>query len=140
MELTLGNYVALYVLTLIVFLGIDAVWLKYVMYDLFHARIGDLMRENTQFAVAAVFYLFYVIGIVYFAVVPGIESGSPWVAFFNGAFLGLLAYGTYESTNMATLRGWDWTMVAVDTSWGAVLTGVSAVGGLMLARWTGFIS
>jgi len=45
-----------------------------------------------------------------------------------------LAYGTYEFTNLATLRDWHWQMVAVDVTWGAVLTGVSAFAGVIAAR------
>lgn len=140
MELTFGNYAIIYLITLIVFLGVDAVWLKFVMFDIFDARVGDLLRENTKMGVAAGFYVFYVIGIVYFAIIPGIAANSAMSAFLHGAFLGLLAYGTYEATNMATIRGWDWTMVAVDTTWGAVLTGGSALAGLLLSRWFGVIS
>ena len=43
-----------------------------------------------------------------------------------------MAYGTYEFTSMSILKGWSWQMVALDTTWGAVLTGVSAWAGVAL--------
>jgi uncharacterized membrane protein len=46
----------------------------------------------------------------------------------------LLAYGTYEATNMATLRGWSWQMVVVDTGWGMLLTAVAATVGFQVGR------
>ena len=76
--------------------------------------------------VALGFYVFYVAGVLYFAVLPGLAEQSLGKAAFNGALLGFLAYGTYEATNMATLRGWSWQMVAADVAWGAVLTATVA--------------
>jgi len=58
-------------------------------------------------------------------------------ALIGGALLGLLAYGTYEFTNYATLRDWSAQQVAVDTIWGGVLTGVSAWAGVMITRAVG---
>ena len=48
--------------------------------------------------------------------------------------LGLLAYGTYEFTNYATLRDWSVNQVVVDTLWGGVLTGFSAWIGVVATR------
>jgi uncharacterized membrane protein len=45
-----------------------------------------------------------------------------------------LGYGTYEFTNLATLKDWTPQMVATDFSWGVVLTGVSATVGVWVTR------
>ncbi|MFN3231205.1 MAG: DUF2177 family protein [Alphaproteobacteria bacterium] len=131
------TYVALYVVTMIVFLGVDALWLKYVMNPLFQAHIGDLMAPELRLWVAGLFYLFYIAGIIYFAQLPGLRSGSMQLVLINGAILGFLAYGTYEATNMATLRGWSWSMVAVDVAWGTFLTAMSAWVGLTVVKALG---
>ena len=124
-----------YLAALASFLVIDAIALKWVMYPLFSVHIGDLLRENVQVGVALAFYLIYVAGVVYFAVLPALEKSSYGLAVLNGAILGLLAYGTYEATNMATIKGWSMSMVVVDTMWGAVLTATVASVGYMTARW-----
>ncbi len=36
----------------------------------------------------------------------------------RGAAFGLAVYGVYNLTNKATLPGYSWKMVAVDTVWG----------------------
>jgi len=116
---------------LIAFLIIDAIALKLVLYPLFSTHIGPYLRENVQFGVALAFYVFYVAGVLYFAVLPSLAEASLGRAILNGALLGLMAYGTYEATNMATIRGWSMTMVAVDVTWGAILTAtVAAIGHL----------
>jgi uncharacterized membrane protein len=123
------SFILLYVVTAAAFLGIDAVWLKKVAGPMFRREIGSIMLEDPRFGVAGVFYAAYCAGIVYFAALPA--AGDPWAAFRDGAILGLLAYGTYEATNLSTLKGWTARMAAVDTIWGAALSGFSAA----LAVW-----
>ena len=127
-------YIALYVVTALVFLALDVVMLKKVMYPLFSSNIGTMMLESPKMGVAAVFYLFYVGGILWFASIPALQSGHTAQAFFGGFVLGVLAFGTYEFTNFATLRGWAIQMVAVDVLWGGVLTGSSAWIGVSVIR------
>jgi uncharacterized membrane protein len=125
----------LYISTAIVFLALDVVMLKKVMYPLFSANIGPMMLEDLRMGPAAVFYLFYVVGVVWFVSIPALNVGSIAQAFFAGAVLGALAYGTYEFTNFATLKGWTAQMVMVDVIWGAVLTGTSAAVGVAVTKY-----
>ncbi|MGB0308797.1 MAG: DUF2177 family protein, partial [Paracoccaceae bacterium] len=128
-------HVLLYIVTAIVFLALDVVMLKKVMYPLFSSNIGPMMLEDLRMGPAAVFYLFYVVGVVWFVSIPALNVGSIAQAFFAGAVLGALAYGTYEFTNFATLKGWTAQMVTVDVIWGAVLTGTSAAVGVAVTKY-----
>jgi len=128
-------HILLYISTAIVFLALDVVMLKKVMYPLFSANIGPMMLEDLRMGPAAVFYLFYVVGVVWFVSIPALNVGSIAQAFFAGAVLGALAYGTYEFTNFATLKGWTAQMVTVDVIWGAVLTGTSAAVGMAVTKY-----
>ncbi|MFZ8867538.1 MAG: DUF2177 family protein [Paracoccaceae bacterium] len=128
-------HVLLYIVTAIVFLALDVVMLKKVMYPLFSSNIGPMMLEDLRMGPAAVFYLFYVVGVVWFVSIPALNVGSIAQAFFAGAVLGALAYGTYEFTNFATLKGWTAQMVMVDVIWGAVLTGTSAAVGVAVTKY-----
>jgi len=130
-------YLGVYLASLLVFLLVDAVWLTLVMRPLFERHIGDMLRESILLAPAAGFYLIYVAGVVYLCVEPGLREGSVWPALGHGLLLGFLAYGTYEFTNMSTLRGWAWPMLITDTAWGMALTGGTAVAGLLVARALG---
>lgn len=125
------SYVFAYAGSAIVFLGLDYIWLSCIARDFYAGSIGSLMRETPDFLAAGIFYLFYIGGIVFFAVMPA-ESWKG--ALLRGAALGLLAYGTYDMTNLATLKGWPWRMAAVDMVWGMALTGLAAAGGYLAAR------
>ncbi|MEO0393669.1 MAG: DUF2177 family protein [Pseudomonadota bacterium] len=132
--MSLKNFIIAYLSTVLVFLGIDAVWLMFIIMDFYQAQLGDALLDKPNFGIAAGFYLIYTAGIVYFAVRPGLAAASWRVALVNGAFLGLLCYGTYDITNLATLKAWNWKIAAVDIPWGIFLTGTSALGGYALTR------
>lgn len=123
-----------YVLSLIVFLGVDLLWLGVVARGFYARQLDPLLRENFNLWAAGGFYLFYVAGIVFFAVAPALADDSWRRAAVNGVFLGLLAYGTYDMTNLATLKGWPAGMSAVDILWGGALTAGTAVAGFLLTR------
>ncbi|MDI7862621.1 DUF2177 family protein [Rhizobiaceae bacterium n13] len=126
------TYFVSYIATAIVFLGVDFVWLSRVTPEFYRSRIGDLMLAEPNFIAAGLFYLFYVAGIVYFAVVPALNNGSWHTAMLAGALLGLVAYGTYDVTNLAVLKNWSLTVTIVDMLWGTVLTSVSATIGYLV--------
>lgn len=129
--------IVLYIVTAIVFLGLDAVMLTRVMRPLFETHIGPLLLDSPRLGPAAVFYLAYVAGVLWFVSLPALRADLPVQALIAGAVLGAMAFGTYEFTNLATLRDWSWQMVVVDVTWGAVLTGFSAWAGVMVVRAMG---
>ncbi|WP_296083173.1 DUF2177 family protein [uncultured Agrobacterium sp.] len=118
-----------YIATAIVFFGLDFIWLSKLAVAFYKREIGDLMLAKPNFVAAGIFYLFYIAGIVYFAVVPSFNGGSVAAATLSGAIFGFLAYGTYDMTNLSTLKGWTWRLCAVDIIWGTLLTGLAAAAG-----------
>ena len=116
----------MYLVALVSFLAIDAVVLKFFMLPLFARHIGDMLREETQLGVALSFYAIFVAGLIYLAVLPALSEQNLWRAVKNWAVIGFISYGTYEATNMATLRGWAWPMLAADISWGTILSATVA--------------
>ena len=111
---------------LVFFIFAEMIVLTNIMQPLFKKHIGFLMKEDTNFSIAAIFYLIYVAGVFWFATRAGIKSESYFVAVFSGAFLGLLAFGTYEITNYVILKDWKIELVIVDTIWGIIITGSMA--------------
>lgn len=123
------TYLMAYISTAAVFLGLDYLWLSRVAIGFYRSQIGEILSDRPNFTAAGVFYLFYVVGIVYFAVLPGVQKGSLVTAIGSGALLGLIAYGTYDMTNLSTLKVWSLSLSLVDMAWGAFLTAVAAGAG-----------
>lgn len=128
------TYVVAYVGAAIVFFAIDYVWLTRIAFDFYRSEIGHVLRDEPNLAAAGAFYLFYIGGIVYFAVGPALANENWMQALFAGALLGLIAYGTYDMTNLATIRDWSVKVTVIDTLWGAALTGTAATAGYFAAR------
>jgi len=124
-----------YIVTLILFLALDFVGLNFLVKPTFERHIGDLLRPDLRYGPALAFYMVFIAGVIWFVSSPALDQDKPifWIA-GNAAFLGFLAYGTYEFTNLATLRGWSWSMVAIDLTWGTFLTAISAAMGVILTR------
>ncbi|MEB2846681.1 DUF2177 family protein [Endobacterium cereale] len=123
--------------TLLSFLLIDAVWLGLIAKNFYRDQLGDLMLPSPNFAVAAIFYLSFAAAIVVLAVRPGLEVGSLWTTIGYGALLGLAAYGTYDMTNLSTLKGWPVTLSIGDMVWGTVLTAAASACGDAAVRQFG---
>lgn len=128
------QYVVAYIATAVVFFALDFIWLSTAL-RFYREHIGDLLLEQPNLVVAGVFYAVYVVGIVGLVVAPALNGGN-WVnVLLHGALLGLVAYGTYDFTNLSTLKGWSVTVSIVDLCWGTFLTAVSALGGFFITRW-----
>ncbi len=120
-----------YVATLLTFLLLDGIWLGLLMAPTYRELLGSLMLEKPLLLPAAVFYCLYVFGCVVFVVLPALSW--QW-AVKRGALLGLVAYGTYDLTNWATLRGWSVQVTLMDWVWGMVATAVACAVGYLVAR------
>lgn len=113
---------------------LDAIWLTTMSNRLYKPVLGDLMAAKPDMKAAIAFYLIYVFGIVFFAVLPALREASLTRALINGAVLGLVAYATYDLTNQATLRVWATHLTLVDLAWGTIVTTAAAAGGYWLAQ------
>lgn len=127
----------LYAASLASFLVLDLAWLTATVSRFYKPRLGDLMAPQPRLGAAALFYLLYVAGVLALAVFPGLRDGSATAAIWRGALFGLVAYATYDLTNLSTLRGWPLDLTLVDMLWGAVLTGAVSAAGYAVGRWLG---
>lgn len=121
--------------TAVVFLALDAIWLTTMADRLYRPALGHLMLDRFEPVPAVMFYVVYFVGVLAFAVVPGLESRRWTTALGFGALLGLVAYATYDLTNQATLRDWPWRVTAADLCWGTFVTAVAAATGCRIALW-----
>ena len=122
-------FVKAWAATVVAFLVIDGIWLGLVAKNFYSQQLGTLMKDNINFPVAAAFYLLYSAAVVYLASMPGFRDSSAGTALISGAVLGLAAYGTYDITNLATLKNWPVAVSIVDMVWGTAITSIAAYAG-----------
>jgi uncharacterized membrane protein len=54
-------------------------------------------------------------------IAPALEKNSWSHALIYGALFGLVAYATYDLTNLATMKNWPVLITIVDLAWGMTL-------------------
>ena len=82
-----------------------------------------------------IFYLLFVVGVLVSAVLPGLETNSLKTTLLRAALFGLIAYATYDLTNLATIKDWPLLVTVVDMIWGTVLSIVVSYAGFMAGKW-----
>ncbi len=125
----------LYFVSLIVFLGIDGVWLTVVARKFYAEQLGYLMTKTPNLLAALIFYLIYILGVVVLVVAPALEKGNVMESVIKGALFGLVCYATYDLTNLATIKDWPILVTIIDLIWGTVLSATVAGVSFLIARW-----
>jgi len=128
-------FLSAYIGSAVAMLVLDAIWLTTMVPIVYKPALGDMLADPPNLLVAGVFYLVYLIGVVVFAVLPALNQQNWLMALGAGALLGLVAYGTYDFTNLATLKNWPVTLSLIDVCWGISLTAVTATAGYFVANW-----
>jgi uncharacterized membrane protein len=120
------DWIMLWVIAAILFLAIDLVWLMWIGRGFYTAEIGALLRQPPNLSAAGLFYVLYITGLMVMVIWPAFQGQSALQALLYGAILGLIAYGTYDLTNLAVMKGFTAKIAVIDMIWGTVLTGVVA--------------
>lgn len=118
----------------IIFLIIDVIWLTFAVKLFYRPNLGSLLLDSPVMWAAVSFYLMYVIGIGIVIIEPSLGNTLDLKFFIRAFIFGLVAYGTYNLTNMATIKGWSANVVFVDMFWGGLLTAVSSYSGIMIVK------
>ena len=118
----------------LVFLIIDVIWLSFSVKSFYRPNIGHLLLETPVMWAAILFYIIYVIGLAVVIIEPSLDYQNTQKFLIKAFMFGLVAYGTYNLTNMATIKGWSPNVVFVDMIWGGTLTTFSSYFGILIAK------
>ena len=130
----------IYLLCLPFTLLLDYLWLAKLMQGFYIKELGPYGRVRGTaimpvYWAAAIVYLLLPLGIVLFAL-PRVDQANLVVSLLLwGGLFGLVVYGVYDMTNMATLENWPVRMVWVDICWGCFLCGVTTLFAALVSRW-----
>jgi uncharacterized membrane protein len=130
----------IYLLCLPFTLVLDYIWLAKLMQGFYVRELGPYARVRGTailpvYWAAAIVYLLLPLGIVLFAL-PRVDPANPVASsLLWGGLFGLVVYGVYDMTNMATLERWPVRMVWVDICWGCFLCGVTTWFAALVSQW-----
>lgn len=118
-----------------IFIILDFVWLSITVKSLYKPALGDLLKDKPLMWAAVLFYVIYMIGLTLIILKPALANDSILQAFWTGVVFGVVAYGTYNLTNMATIKNWSSSIIWIDMIWGGLLTGISSAVGIYLTKF-----
>ncbi|HEY5470629.1 MAG TPA: DUF2177 family protein [Bacteroidales bacterium] len=133
--MNIKNTILSYLLTFIVFLMVDMLWLGIIAKNLYQKYLGGFITDKVNWTAALIFYLIYVVGISIFAIYPAVNKGSASNAILMGALFGIFTYATYDLTNLATMKDWPLNIVFIDILWGAFLSALVSFSGFHIVKW-----
>ena len=115
-----------YIVSVPVFFIVDMIWLGVIAKGFYRKALEPLMTPNINWVAAIIFYLLFLVGVLIFALLPGMERRSLLYTIVMAALFGFIAYATYDLTNLATLRDWPLMLSIVDMIWGSFLSASTA--------------
>lgn len=131
-------FAKLYFIALPILFVLDMLWIGVIAKGFYQNQIGYLLKSSPNWIAIILFYLLYIAGLVLFVIAPSVEKGSWITALVLGAFFGLIAYATYDLTNLGLTKNWPVLVTIVDIAWGACVAGLVSVAtyfiGVTIAR------
>ena len=120
------KYLPAYICTIIFMFVIDLIWLSQIAQPLYQTGIGHLMAVEPKLGFAAIFYLVFIFGLLWFALRPNAQTKGLKNTFIAGAMFGFFVYASYDLTNLALLKDWPLKLSIIDITWGTLLSGSCA--------------
>ena len=104
-----------YIVSAVILLVLDFIYISSIK-TAFETQIVEIQRVFMKIKIwPAIFcYLFLIFGLNYFI----LRSHR---SIFEAFLFGLVIYGVYDMTNLATFKKWKWNLAIMDTLWGGVL-------------------
>jgi uncharacterized membrane protein len=122
-------FIQTYLVSLILFLALDAIWLLLIAKDFYQKNIGSIMKADPNLYAAGLFYLIFLAGLVTFVTQPALLKESWTHALIFGMFFGFVTYATFDLTSLALLKDFPVKVVIVDLLWGMFIGGAVSTGG-----------
>ncbi len=116
----MASWIWAYAAALAALTVLDGLWLGFVARDFYQREMVEVAAASFRKVPALLFYVAYPAFIVGLTLTAA--PGSVGQAALRAAALGLLAYGTFDLTNMAVLKQWGVGLALTDMAWGTFIT------------------
>ena len=108
-----------YLISAIIFVILDGTYLNLIK-GYFNKQVKSIQGSDIQMNIVAT-------GLVYVVLIHGLNYFiiKKNKSIKEAALLGFFTYAVYELTNLALFKNWSILTVIIDTTWGAVLFGLT---------------
>ena len=129
--MSIVNVIVILILCIILFLLIDIPMITIInkkMYmDSFYKINNNIMNTGKQGIVGAILAYILLAFAVYYFIIRDNKLVNSSDIFIRGCILGLVIYGVYNTTNLATINNYSIKVSIVDTIWGSLLMGLISI-------------
>ncbi len=132
------GWLAIWAIAAVIMIAIDMVWLTWLGRGFYMQEIGGLLLDTPNLPAALAFYVLYSVGVVVIIIAPALETQSVVRALIYGVIFGLVAYGTYDLTNLAVMKGFTTKIALIDMAWGGLITGFTSAVTVKIASSLGW--
>ena len=132
------GWLAIWAIAAVIMIAIDMVWLTWLGRGFYMQEIGGLLLDTPNLPAALAFYVLYSVGVVVIIIAPALETQSVLRALIYGVIFGLVAYGTYDLTNLAVMKGFTTKIALIDMAWGGLITGFTSAVTVKIASSLGW--
>ncbi len=132
------GWLAIWAIAAVIMIAIDMVWLTWLGRGFYMQEIGGLLLDTPNLPAALAFYVLYSVGVVVIIIAPALETQSVMRALIYGIIFGLVAYGTYDLTNLAVMKGFTTKIALIDMAWGGLITGFTSAVTVKIASSLGW--
>ena len=132
------GWLAIWAIAAVIMIAIDMVWLTWLGRGFYMQEIGGLLLDTPNLPAALAFYVLYSVGVVVIIIAPALETQSVVRALIYGVIFGLVAYGTYDLSNLAVMKGFTTKIALIDMAWGGLITGFTSAVTVKIASSLGW--
>ena len=134
MPFKLFNEMKLFLIIFVIYVSLDLIMILGINKDMYVKNLTDINSEGNPsptytklFGSSFGLYLLITFGIYYFCVKQK--------SYLNAVVLGLIVYGVYNATNVATITNYDGKLAAIDTAWGTTLFLITTMLTLLISHF-----
>jgi uncharacterized membrane protein len=119
-----------------IMLLLDTVWLGWIAKSYYKKSLRPAITFEVHGWAAVCFYILHALGTLFF-VVHACQTLQETIllVMMRGLFFGVVTYGTYDLTNLATVKKWPVALSFLDIAWGGFITMLSGTTSHLLVRW-----
>lgn len=125
------TFISVFFLSTFLVVIFDYIWLGLIMKKFYVealAPFGRVIDGSISMNIwpAILVYILLGLGLTFFVILPT-STSSIFKTIISAVIFGVVVYGVYDLTNLATLRDWTTSIVIADIIWGAVISVLVAV-------------
>jgi uncharacterized membrane protein len=111
----------------VVLVLIDLIWIKGA-FDLHQRQIRKVQKSELQFSLLPAILFYILAGMMYVLIIRKLASDDITLNAFYGAIVGAGMYFTFDLTNKAIFKDYEWSYAIKDGLWGTfAIAAVSAI-------------